>query len=222
MIHNYLLLWQLADSAFPSGGFTHSNGLEASSHYGAARTVEDVRRLAVSAVWQAGYGSLPFVSAAHREASALPALDAHADLFLNQPVSNRASRAQGHALLNTAVRVFPDAPLAGVVGMAAHDEFCGHHAPMFGAVMAALDVDAITAGRLFLYQMSRGVLSAAVRLGIAGTFDAQRLQSEMAAEIKCTLQTCQSITPSDVSQTAPLLDLYQSTQNRLYSRLFQS
>jgi urease accessory protein len=219
---NHLLVWQLADSAFPSGGFTHSNGLEACSQYGAARTVEDVRHLAVSAVWQAGFGGLPFVSASHRDPSALPELDAFADLFLNQPISNRASRAQGRGLLSTAARVFPQAPLTALTGMAAGDEFCGHHAPMFGAVMGSLNVDAGTAGHLFLYQTARSVMSAAVRLGLVGLFDAQRLQAEVADDIARTFQACRGIAPSDVSQTAPLMDLYQSTQDRLYSRLFQS
>jgi urease accessory protein len=217
-----LLLWQLADSAFPSGGFTHSNGLEACFHYGAARTVDDVWQLAVSAVGQAGYGALPFVFACHHDPHELPALDARADLFLNQPVSNRASRAQGRGLLHTAMRVFPEAPLGPLGEMAARDGFCGHHAPMFGAVMAALDVDAGAAGRLFLYQAARSVTSAAVRLGIAGLFDAQRLQSDLSSEIDRVADACRCIAASDAAQAAPLVDLYQSTQDRLYSRLFQS
>jgi urease accessory protein len=219
---NSLLLWQLADSAFPSGGFTHSSGLEASSHYGAVRTAGEVRRLAVSAVWQAGYGALPFVSASHHDASALPELDAQADLFLNQPVSNRASRAQGRTLLNSAARVFPEAPLAPLGAMASHERFCGHHAPIFGAVMGALDVDDVTAARLFLYQTARSVMSAAIRIGVIGTFEAQRLQFGMAEDIDRTLRACHDLAPSDAAQIAPILDLYQSTQDRLYSRLFQS
>src|SRR5437879_1178099 len=108
---NSLLLWQLSDSAFPSGGFTHSGGLEAALQFGDIANGADVSRSATAAIRQAGYGALPFVLAAHRGSATLTDLDARADLFLNQPVSNRASCAQGRALISTATRVFPDAPL---------------------------------------------------------------------------------------------------------------
>src|SRR5450432_522762 len=36
------LLWQLADSAFPTGGFAHSGGLEAAWQHGEIRGAEDL------------------------------------------------------------------------------------------------------------------------------------------------------------------------------------
>ena len=69
------------------------------------------------------------------------ALDARADLFLNQPVGNRASRAQGQALLSSAVRIFPDAGLEAVAALVAQHGLCAHHAPLFGVVMSRLGVD---------------------------------------------------------------------------------
>jgi urease accessory protein len=217
-----LLLWQLADSAFPAGGFTHSSGLEAAVHYGDARTGDDVCRIAVTVVRQAGYGALPLAAAAHHDRSALPALDAAADLFLNQPISNRASRAQGLALLGTARRVFPAAALERVAECVQDHGLCGHHAPIFGAVLACLAIDADTTGRLLLYQAARSVIVGAVRLGVIGMFDGQRLQPIVAQEIDRTLDACRDRRPDELVQTAPILDLYQSTHDRLYSRLFQS
>lgn len=217
-----LLLLQLSDSAFPAGGFAHSGGLEAALHYGEARTPEDVDRIARMAVRQAGCGALPFVIAAHRDQTDLPRLDARIDLFLNQPVSNRASRAQGLALLNTAAQVFTRPAVRrlaeGVTGHRLH----GHHAPIFGALVGVLSLDADAAGRLFLYQSARSVISSAVRLGVIGMFDGQRIQSGIGDEITRTLDECRDRSVEDAAQTAPVLDLYQSTHDRLYSRLFQS
>src|SRR6267142_5017999 len=69
------LLLQLADSAFPTGGFAHFAGLEAAMHAG---TVE-LDGFAREALWQAGHGSLPLVTAAHREPSRMAVLDARDD-----------------------------------------------------------------------------------------------------------------------------------------------
>jgi urease accessory protein len=217
-----LLVWQLVDSAFPSGGFTHSGGLEAALQHGDVTGVDDVARVARTAVRQAGRGLLPLVAAAHRRLADLPALDARADLFLNQPVSNRASRAQGMSLLTTAQRVFSGNPVDAVAEAVRSHGLCGHQAPIFGAVTHAVRVDLDTACRLFLFQAARGPVSAAVRLGVIGMFDGQRVQAAMGGPIEQTLEACRDLAPDDIAQTAPILDLYQSTQDRLYSRLFQS
>ncbi len=47
-------------------------------------------------------------------------------------------------------------------------------------MFAALGVSLETTQRVVLFVAARGVLSAAVRLGVTGSYDAQRLQSECA------------------------------------------
>ena len=219
---NELLLWQLADSGFPSGGFTHSSGLEAAAQFGHVRTAEDVWHVAVAVVRQAGHGGLPFVRAAHRRPEDLPALDGRVDLFLNQLVGNRASRAQGQALLDSARRIFPDAGLEAIAGVVSEHGLRAHHAPLFGVVMSRVGVDADKASELFLYQAGRSVLGAAVRLGLLGVFESQRQQAALTHEISATLTACRELLPGEAAQTTPIVDLLQSTQDRLYSRLFQS
>jgi urease accessory protein len=216
------LLLQLADSAFPAGGFAHSGGIEAAMQHGDVATPADLQRLAETAVRQAGRASLPFVLAAHASADRLPELDAFIDVVLNQPVSNRASRAQGCAFLGSARQIFGGAPVQSVADRVVRHGLSGHHAPLFGAVLAALDVDADTAARLYLYQAGRTITSAAVRLGLAGMFDSQRVQASLAVLIDDTLERSRHLEVADVAQIAPVLDLFQSTQDRLYSRLFQS
>ena len=82
--------------------------------HGDVATPADLQRLAETAVRQAGRGSLPFVLAAHASADRLPELDAFIDVVLNQPVSNRASRAQGRAFLGSARQIFGGAPVQSV------------------------------------------------------------------------------------------------------------
>jgi urease accessory protein len=216
-----LLVWQLIDSNFPSGGFAHSAGLEASVQHGFVFDGTTLTAFARQTLSQAGRTSLPLVTAAHRGSTGLARLDGLADVFLTNPIANRASRAQGRALLTSAARSFPDAALVSIEadvrrGLAAH------HAPIFGVVFRTLEVGLLDSQRAYLFVALRSVTSAAVRLGLVGGYEAQRIQSLVSVDIDTIVERCGELGPHDIAQTAPLIDLLQSTHDRLYSRLFQS
>ena len=100
-----VLVWQLVDSAFPTGAFAHSLGLESAWQHGEVATRDDLRRFVEATVLQAASGALPLVNAAHREPSRLGEWDALNDAFLTNAVANRASRQQGRTLLGSAARI---------------------------------------------------------------------------------------------------------------------
>ena len=97
-----------------------------------------------------------------------------------------------------------------------------HVAPLTGVVFRTLGLTEDVAQRAVLYGAARGILSAAVRLGIVGSYRAQRLQHEAAASLDATLERCRGLAAEEICQTAPVLDLLQGAHDRLYSRLFQS
>ena len=215
-----LLLWQLADSAFPTGSFAHSWGLEAAWQSGEVPDLGALRRFVHDALEQAGRGVLPLLNAAHRQPDRLAELDGIANLFMINPVANRASRAQGRAFSATCARVWPSPTVSALDGQIR--QVCGHAGPAMGAMLNALGVSEDDARHLCLYGTARGVLAAAVRLGIAGSYDAQRLQHEVAPSLLAIAERWASLDENDLAQTAPLLDVLQSAHDRLYSRLFQS
>jgi urease accessory protein len=216
------MLWQLIDSGFPSGGFAHSAGLEASMQHGLVTDAEGVQAFATQLLEQSGRSALPLVAAAHREPDTVAELDQLCDVFLSNPVANRASRAQGRALLSSVSRSFRHVDLRSLEGRLKGDGTAGHYAPLFGAILSRLGVDTIDAQRAYLFIAVRGVCSAAVRLGIIGGYDAQTVQAGLSPHIDSIIRQCEPLPPDDIAQTAPLLDLFQSTHDRLYSRLFQS
>jgi urease accessory protein len=214
------LLWQLADSAFPSGGFAHSSGLEAAWQQGEIRGRDDLVRFAESSLRQLGHFALPFVTEVQARPDRLSELDQRCEACTTNHVANRASRLQGRALLASATRIFDDP-----AGRHLKDEPqppYGHFAPVFGFVSGRLGLNRQSAARLFLFQNLRGLLAAAVRLGIVGPMEAQALQHRLAPGAEQILKRCQHRTIAEIAQTAPWLDLWQGAQDRLYSRLFQS
>lgn len=215
------LLFQLADSAFPTGGFAHSAGLEALFASGEIGR-ERIARWAHEIAWQAGRGALPLVNAAHDDIADVARWDRRAEVFLTSHVARRASRTQGRALLETASSIFSDPRLAEVRGAARAEGHPCHIAPMFGAVAAILGISRREADSIFLYQTIRSALSAAIRLGVVGPHEAQRIQFDAAPVLDEILDACERLGPDDLVQTAPLLDLFGSTHDRLYARLFQS
>jgi len=216
-----MLLWQLIDSGFPSGGFAHSGGLEASVHHGHV-TGDSFLTFARQTLAQAGRGALPLVTGAHREPESLAALDRLSDVFLSNPVANKASRAQGRALLASASRSFRHTSFASIEEHVRREQLAAHHAPMFGVVLKVLQASLIETQRAFLFVSLRGVASAAVRLGLVGTYEAQEVQAQLTRDVDLVIRNCGELEPRAIAQTAPLVDLIQSTHDRLYSRLFQS
>jgi urease accessory protein len=207
------LVWQLADSAFPAGGFAHSAGLEAAWHYGEVRNRHEFQSFLESSLHQAGQSLLPWVAAAHTAPDRLGEWDRRLDAATLNHVANRASRLQGRAFLASSVRIF-SLPITR--------PFCGHFAPLFGAVLRALEVDSMRTLRLFLFGHSRGIIASAVRLGIIGPMEGQAIQYRLTDLSERVILRASLRTVDDAAMTSPLIELWQSAQDRLYSRLFQS
>jgi len=216
------LLWQLADSAFPTGGFAHSGGLEAAWQQGEVGSRAEASDFMKTSLSQLGHSAVPLVVAAHRTPANFAKLDVFCDRLLNNHVAKRASRLQGQALLIVAQRSFPKPALDELRRNALDQQVPGHLAPVFGVVTRFLEIDDASAVRLFLFLALRSVIASAVRLGIFGPMEAQALQFQLTpyAERAASLSINRPL--SEIAQTAPLLDLFQGAHDRLYSRLFQS
>jgi len=210
------IVLQLADAAFPAGGFAHSSGLEAAARLGELR---DLDAFVDASLWQAGHASIPYVGAAWDASERIAELDAMCDALLVSHVANRASRAQGRGLASACARIFD---LRAIDDACRARELRVHLAPAFGAIARALDLTRDEALEVHLHGTLRGIVSAAIRLNLIGPHEAQRATRERAKLLDRVLATCANIPAEHAAQCAPLVDLFGTAHDRLDVRLFVS
>jgi urease accessory protein len=215
---DHWLLWQLADSAFPAGSFGHSGGLEAAWQLGEVNSRQSFETYLMASLEQFSRAALPFVIDAHRDPDRFAELDDFCEVFLSNHVANRASRLMGKAFAVAAEQSFQSAALNSLRTNCKS----AHFAPVFGVVTRLLEITREDAVRLFIYIQLRGLLASAVRLGIIGPLEAQRLQFQVSPVAEQLASRSRSLTTADIAHTTPLLDIWQGAHDRLYSRLFQT
>lgn len=212
----------MADSAFPAGGFTHSGGIEAAVQAGAIRGDRTMRVAMKAVIHQIAFGVLPAVSAVRSKPSRFGEVEGRLDAVLTNHVAHRASVAQGQAMLSAGPRIFRDASLRDWAAKCRASGSPGHLGAVFGYTARSLGLDNESAAELFLFMSLRSALSAAVRLGVIGPIAAQALMRDLSPTARQVAGQASALGLDDLHQTLPLLDVLQSGQDRLYSRLFQS
>ncbi|KAL7625505.1 hypothetical protein AAE478_004725 [Parahypoxylon ruwenzoriense] len=200
----------------------------------------------------ASYASttLPYVLAAHRDpsAGAVAALDDTLDAAIICTVGRRASVAQGRALLSIWEKSFASSvsgaaaraldPYADLLrGSAVSVRSAGggggdaepplvsaHLAPLFGCVAALCGLAARQAAYVYLLGHVKALVSAAVRAGLFGPYQAQRILA--GAQVQACLAAAvdrEWDTPvEEAGQCVPVMDLWIGRHELLYSRIFNS
>jgi urease accessory protein len=235
-----LELLQLADANFPSGSFAFSNGLESLAKLGYVKSMEGFRQYLACHLEQIASAESPFLNSAFAAATlparartvpapgparfpeAFAAIAREWDAWVFLPSPRRASLSQGQAWSRAmeASRVEP--AVHAVRPWFAENGLPLHFLMAFAATLAAAGFALADAQDLLLHMALRDQLGAAVRLGLLGSLQAQKLHREHIAVGEC-LRTARALwTHADAVRAAPMIDLGQASHAHLYSKLFQS
>ncbi|KZF19336.1 hypothetical protein L228DRAFT_250924 [Xylona heveae TC161] len=100
----------------------------------------------------------------------------------------------------------------------------GHFAPVFGAVSLAMGLSAYQAAYVYLFGHVRAVISAAVRAGVMGPYQAQTMLASQAVQknLQVHLREAWDCHVDDTGQVIPAMDLWVGRHELLYSRIFNS
>jgi urease accessory protein len=211
-----LLVMQMVDSAFPSGAFAHSGGMEALHQCGGLRDEGDVVLRLNELTWQVALGALPFLDGAHR--GAVVEADEAADVFLSNHVARRASQAQGRALMLAAEAMLETDAVRAMRAALPHS----HVAVAWGGVLAGHGASLGETREGFVFAAVRGALSAVVRLGVVGPLRAQAVLRGLHPVMREALGHSEGRAMDDAVGVSPWVETAQAAHERLYSRLFQS
>ena len=225
MINTALLqALQHADSAFPSGSFAFSQGLEGSAAMIASGGGFDVKafvRVQLHHRWlDADRVALVRAHRARRHLETIRALDEEVEFSTAASSMREGSRRNGQALLVAHDRlgsIEASRYRALVRGEGAH----GHLAVMQGYLWGAAGMELDTAIAVSAYQFASSLCTAAVRLGLIGALKAQRLLGELLLELGDT-PSGQIAADDPLTSFAPLAEIAVMNHGRAGQRLFSN
>lgn len=241
-----LEILQLADSCFPSGGFAFSNGLECLGKLGYVKRMTDFHQYLECYLEQLTTSELPFLNSAYvatlctglgagvtdwkpkelnRKVFFTPeyvrvAEDWNAWLFL--PAQRKGSLAQGQAWLRVMEETYGTADLRNLRQGFIEQQLSAHFLMVLAASLKLIDMSLEAAQSLLIHMALRDQLGAAVRLGLLGSLQAQKLHRQFIEVGEGYRMLHADWTYERAHRTAPMIELAQASHAHLYSKLFQS
>jgi urease accessory protein len=215
---------QHADSAFPSGGFAFSNGIEGLTALGAPLDRAGLAATAIAAIryrW-ASFDRLALIRArqAGDDLALIGEIDRAVEAATLVAPLRVGSKRHGSALLAAHIRLATPGADAFRAAIDARRAL-GHLAVVQGFVWRAIGLSQAEAVAISGYAAAGGLIAAAVRLGTIGAVDAQ-------AVLKSVLDVLAELIEVDVQPDAkmesfvPWIDAAALRHTRAHVRLFAS
>jgi urease accessory protein len=230
----FLSVLQLSDSAFPSGRYTLSYGLETLAQSGRLAMPSDPAALVAVLRDQVRLSVAPSdgvaLACAHRATTGADSLDVELAVRADERLSavklsreaRETSTRTGRALLRVATSAFGAGALAQYAHEVAARRAPGNHAVVLGVLSAALGVPRpeAVAGELFAFAASW--TAAAVRLAVTDHGTAQAVLHEVRSDLAAAAERAADKDVPCITSCTPLLDVMAMRHEETELRLFAS
>lgn len=244
------LVMQLSDTSFPGGSLANSGGLESALKLGyiEKNNTDSLIRYIDLILQQVVHQMIPFVATAHQFTylndlhSNFYQLDSYCHAVLTNEVSRRCSINQGKCFFR--VIVTGTLSISDQLNLlnTSEQKLNFHHAPLFGITCGFLKISLESTIKVYLRIALRDLISASARLGIIGPMEGVSVQVLYINKLESWIENyltpieeplidscdpCSSLIPRFYNgkiprQCAPIVDIIQSQQDLLYTRLFNS
>ncbi len=210
-------LYQLADSALPTGGFVFSSGMESAFTLGWIASLKDLQKYLMGVVHSFAHNELRFVKMLFDELKQKDTIgeelqnDYHASL--SSLGMRRGSLLQGESWNRVIQRLYPQIQQQNFLR--------AHFIPTYCSTLFHLRHSLEEALQLLYFIFVRDQVSAAVRLGICGPMDGQQMQSQLLKMESKVMRTSMDRSGLPL-KTAACWEVSQAMHSRVYSTLFQN
>lgn len=228
IIKQKLTLIQLADSFFPSGTYTFSHGLEALVQQNQIQQPEDIVSF-LQILLHNKIATCDLVALIHAyRASAINDIEiikqVETQLYAQTliKITRKTQQQSGRALLMVAQSTWRHQQLETLARSRALKQFHCLHPVVFGVVGNIADLNETDTALAFLHGFVTGVLGAAIRLGILGHLQAQKMLLLLATDIEQAYSIAVSMSLDQMWSCTPAIDLAQMRHSHLSTRLFAS
>lgn len=221
-----LSLLQISDTAFPTGAFAHSQGLEAFHAAGELESAEDLSGLILAQLRALATSDCVALRAAHADTEIGLERATRADLLLTATKlareSREASAATGRRFLASVAALGVGGPVEKLQGLVRDGVADGNHAVCYGVAGRELGAEVEEALVAYLYGVVSSLAGAGQRIVPLGAGAVQRAVYELGPEITPAARESAEVAVEEMYAFAPAVEARSMLHERQRVRLYIS